>query len=276
MQAPPKRSASRPRTQAERADRHRLYERAVQCPEAEIEFLERVYRERRGRKPTRLREDFCGTALVCAEWARRRRANTAIGVDLDPAVLDYGRAHHLALLDRGARSRVTLINADVLRVATEPVDVLLATNFSYWIFAERARLRAYFRRARAALAPGGLMLLDAFGGYDAFRVLRERRVLRGFTYVWDQADYDPVTGRYVCHIHFHFPDGSKLERAFSYHWRLWTLPEIRDLLAAAGFARVTVYWEGTDPATGQGNGEFQPAERGDPDAGWIAYLVAEP
>lgn len=260
---------------ADRADRHRLYEKSVQCAEAEIDFVDAEFQRLRRRKPTRLREDFCGTALVCAEWVRRRRANTATGVDLDAEVLEYGRTHHLAALDRGARSRVTLEQADVLQVKTPAVDIVLAMNFSYWLFTERAVMLQYFRRVRAALVSDGVMFLDAYGGYDAFRVLRERTRYRGHTYVWHQADYDPITGRYLCHIDFEFPDGSRLPKAFSYAWRLWTLPEVREMLADAGFSRVTVYWEGTDEKTGKGNGEFKPAERGDADAGWIAYIVAE-
>jgi hypothetical protein len=78
-----------------------------------------------------------------------------------------------------------------------------------------------------------------------------------------------------CHIHFKFPDGSRLKRAFSYEWRLWTLPELRDLLDEVGFSRTTVYWEGTDEETGEGNGIYEPAESGAADAGWICYLAAE-
>ena len=58
-----------------------------------------------------------------------------------------------------------------------------------------------------------------------------------------------------CNIHFKFPDGSKIKRAFSYTWRLWTAPELRDMLLDAGFRNVTVYWEGEDD-NGEGNGEF--------------------
>ena len=47
-------------------------------------------------------------------------------------------------------------------------------NFSYWVFKERGRLRRYFRRAYAALAPDGILYLDAYGGYEAFKVLKER------------------------------------------------------------------------------------------------------
>ena len=115
---------------------------------------------------------------------------------------------------------------------------------------------------------------SAFGGYDAFRVLRERRTYRTHTYVWDQASYNPVTGHITCHIHFDFRDGSRLPQAFTYDWRLWTLPELREVLEEAGFARSVVYWQGWDPKTGEPDGDFQPTEVADADAGWLAYIAA--
>ena len=76
------------------------------------------------------------------------------------------------------------------------------------------------------------------------------------------------------HIHFTFPDDSRMDKAFSYTWRLWTLPEVQDLLLEAGFKRVTVYWQGFDE-DGEADGIFEPATEGDADAGWICYLSAE-
>jgi cyclopropane fatty-acyl-phospholipid synthase-like methyltransferase len=153
--------------------------------------------------------------------------------------------------------------------------VILAMNFSYWIFKTRETMRRYFEAVRSALVNDGVLFLDAYGGYDAFRVLRERTDYGDFSYVWDQASYNPINGDMVCHIHFKFKDGSQLRRAFSYEWRLWTLPEIREILAEAGFARSTVYWQGWDEENDEADGEFTPAEVGEPDAGWIAYIVAE-
>jgi hypothetical protein len=65
-----------------------------------------------------------------------------------------------------------------------------------------------------------------------------------------------------------------MKKAFSYEWRLWTLPEIRELLLEAGFSKATVYWEGEDE-DGEGNGEFTPEAEGEPDPAWIVYIVAE-
>lgn len=277
--APPALPLPRPAT-AELADRHRLYEIAVQSPEAEVDFVDRTYRRLRGRSARWLREDFCGTAAVSCAWVRRRRLNHALGVDLDPSVLGWGRRHNLATLTAGQRRRLELLEGDVQALRSRPMDIVLALNFSYWLLSGRQALRDYFAQVRAALAADGIFVVDAYGGYDSYRVITEERhledpVLGPFTYIWDQAAFDPVSGRLECHIHFGFPDGSRLDQAFSYDWRLWSLPEIRELLAEAGFSRVTVYWQGWD-ADGSPDGRFLPVERGEPDAGWIAYLTAEP
>lgn len=263
---------------AEIADRHRLYELAVQDAGAELAFVDRTFRRLRGRPAETLREDFCGTAAVCAEWVRSRRSRHAWGVDLNPEVLDWGRRNNLSRLDPAQAARVTLLQDDVLTVETAPVDVLLAMNFSYWTFKDRPTLGRYLRRARDTLADDGVLFLDAFGGYDAFRELEEpREIDEGgwrFTYIWDQARFDPLGNHLLCHIHFAFPDRSRIDEAFTYDWRLWTLPELRELLEEAGFARVTVYWQGFD-RDGEPSGRFRPVTRGEADAGWIVYITAE-
>lgn len=261
-------------TLAERADKHRLYELSVQDAEVELDFVDATYRALRGRSPCTLREDFCGTAGVASAWVRRHRSNHACGVDLDSKVLTWGAAHNIGRLTPGERQRLRLIEGDVLKIKTPGQDLVLAMNFSYWIFKSRARLREYFRSTYAGLAKDGVFALDCFGGYDAFRVLRERRELRRFTYIWDQASYNPVTGDLRCHIHFRFPDGSKLDQAFTYDWRLWTLPEVREVLLEAGFTKTLVYWQGWDDKANDGDGNFQPVEAAAADAGWIAYVVA--
>jgi len=263
------------KSQAELANRHILYQESVQCVEAEIDMIDENFKKLRGRQATSLREDFCGTANTSCEWVRRRPTNIAVGIDLEKEVLDWGRAHNVHNLKDSAQKRVTLMNNDVLTVKTSSVDMVIAMNFSYQIFKTRNKLREYFRCAREALTEDGVFFIDAFGGYEAFREMEESTEFDNFTYVWDQHRYNPVNGDITCLIHFTFPDGSKMKRAFSYHWRLWTLPELQELLIETGFQRVLVYWEGTDEKTGEGNGEYLPTEVGDADAGWICYLSAE-
>ncbi|MBO66990.1 MAG: SAM-dependent methyltransferase [Acidiferrobacteraceae bacterium] len=262
-------------TQAQAADRHALYEKAVQCVESEIDMVDENFMKLRGRPASSLREDFCGTANTSCEWVRRRPSNLAIGIDTDTSVLDWGRAHNLSQLEKEQEERITLLNDDVMSVATPNMDIILAMNFSYQIFKDRDRLREYFHRVYGSLKSDGLFFLDAFGGYEAFREMEEATEFDDFTYIWDQHHYNPINGDITCLIHFKFPDGSKLKRAFRYDWRLWTLPELQELLVEAGFSRVLVYWEGTDSDTGEGNGEYIPTQAGEADAGWICYISAE-
>jgi hypothetical protein len=258
---------------AARADRYDLYQRAVQEPAADFRLIDRVFRRHYGRLPRLLREDFCGTALIACEWVKRHPENRAWAIDLDPKPLAWGRAHNLAALRPEQAARVKLIEGDVRTVGHARVDVTAALNFSYFLFKQRDALRDYFRRAHATLLPEGLLLLDVYGGADSHRTMRERRRMDGFAYVWDQQRVDPITSQVVNTIDFEFRDGSRLARAFRYDWRLWSLAELRELLAEAGFRASEVYWEGTDSRTGKGNDVFTRRERADDDPAWIAYIV---
>ena len=73
------------------ADRHLLYQHAVQDVEAEIDFVEQTWSELRQRPAIFLREDFCGTANTACEWVIRDDDHQAVGVDLDREVLEWGR-----------------------------------------------------------------------------------------------------------------------------------------------------------------------------------------
>lgn len=259
---------------ADLADRHRLYELSVQNVEGEFEFVDETYEKLRGRKARILREDFCGTAAMACEWVRNREDNRAYAVDLDGEVLGWGREHNVGTLDGKQVKRVELIQDNVLTANTPPADIILAMNFSYMIFETRDSLRAYFAKARENLADDGVLFLDAFGGYDAYKTMKERTKHDDFTYIWEQASYNPINSHMVCHIHFAFPDKSKMKRAFTYEWRMWTLPELQELLKEAGFSKVTVYWQGWDEDD-EPDGDFQPATEADADPGWVCFLSAE-
>jgi len=261
-------------TMAERADIHELYEESVQNVENEVQFLQNTFKDLAGREGHLLREDFCGTASLACEWVKQGKDFSAIGVDIDSSVLEWGRKNRVSRLETEDQARVRLIESDVQTVETPKVDILAAFNFSYWIFEERAQMVGYMRRCYEALKDDGILFIDMFGGPESFEETKEKTKQDGFTYVWHQAKFYPVTNHMQCYIHFKFPDGSRLKRAFSYAWRLWTAPELRDMLHDAGFSDVTVYWEGEDE-DGEGNGEFTPNDKGEADLAWIAYIVAE-
>jgi SAM-dependent methyltransferase len=255
-------------------NKHWLYQEAVQSPEQHFDFFDRVYKERNTRKPRSLKEDFCGTALLAREWVLLREDNTAIGVDLDAPTLRWGREHNLDDLQKHEQKRVVLKRDNVLNVTRPKTDLVVALNFSYNIFHSRVALREYFVAARKSLKKGGLFIGDIFGGWEAQKPMEERTRYGGFTYVWDQTSYDPIANFGEYNIHFEFHDGGGIRRAFTYRWRLWTIPEITEILGEAGFDKVAIYWDEIDRKTGFGNSRFRRVRRTVNSEGWIAYFVA--
>lgn len=256
-------------------DKHYYYQNSVQCVEAEIDFVESTYQLIKNRPAQSLREDFCGTAQTACEWVQRNPNNTAFGVDLDPLVLQWGEDNNLTALNPDQQQRIQLLNEDVVTASTKQLDVVLAMNFSYFIFMQRNQMIAYFASVLESLNTDGVLFLDAFGGYEAAKELREERECDGFTYIWEQASFNPINSQMQCYIHFVMDDGTRMDKAFDYYWRLWTLPEITEMLMEAGFSSAEVYWEGTDSATGEGDGIYSRSDVGTADAGWVCYVVAE-
>jgi len=282
---PDRRTKGPKASQAERADRHELYERAVQAPERAQAFLERVFRDLRGRTPQVLREDFCGTARLCRTWCQSVPDRRAIGVEVDGHMLAEARRRNLEPFGAELSARIELVQADVLDVEPgrlAPADLIAALNFSFCVFTHREVLRRYLAGARGGLAPDGALVLEMFGGPAAMDRGEESTDLGDFTYRWEQESFDPLTDEIVCHIHFDFPDGSTLPRAFSYHWRLWSVPELRDLLREVGFSDVKIYWEITDGETSgrepdgllRGTGEYEAREVAEQQDSWLVYIVA--
>jgi len=254
-------------------DRHVLYQAAVQAPEFEARFLDRLFRRLTGRTATLLREDFCGTALLACTWVGLGPRRRALGVDIDAPTLDWARQHNVAALPAAARERIRLVRANVMDLRRPAADLLVALNFSYSVLKTRAALFAYARNARRSLLPGGLLVLDAWGGSLTQAPRRDRKRIGGCTYVWEQVAFDPISHHTDCRIHFEFPDGQRLADAFTYDWRLWTLPELREVLEEAGFQDVHVLWESTDRRTNKGTGRFRRVARAPADPSWVAYVV---
>ena len=267
-------------TMAEQADRHDLYQNSVQAPEAEVEFMEKTFKELRGRKAISMKEDFCGTAYLAAEWCLSDKERTAVGVDFDNETLEWGRKHNIE--DRGVADRVQLFEADVRDISDPKVDIVCAFNFSYCLFEKREELRHYFELARTSLNDDGILVLDLFGGTECEDVLEEETELDDIdaTYIWEQVTFNPIDHHMTCAIHFDFDDGSRLENAFTYAWRLWSIPEIRELLEEAGYSKVRIYWEryeetDDDDDELEGTGEYYETNEVENQESWMVYIVAE-
>jgi len=197
-----------------------------------------------------------------------------VGVDLDGATLQWGQEHNVDAAGPDVAARVQLIEANVLEGKGPKGDIVCALNFSYCCLTDRPSLLDYLKAARRSLLPSGVFVADVLGGPDAMTASEERNDLGDFVYRWQQEFFDPLTHEMECHIHFDFPDGSKLEPAFSYQWRLWTMPELADALRDAGFSAVHRLWEKTNDQ-GDGTGKFFEPKRIENWDQWWTYIVAE-
>jgi len=255
-------------------DKYALYMHSVQSADGDVVFFRKVYRELRGKDPITLREDFCGTFALCCEWAKLNKKHKAVGLDLDPEPLQYGRDHVLTELSPMQAKRVQVYEMNVLESGAPKADITVALNFSYFLFKTRILLREYFRQSFKNLKPGGIFMVDVFGGSACGHENEEKTNQGKFTYFWHQHGFDPVTARAKFSIHFQMRGERKVEDVFTYDWRMWTIPEIREVMLEAGFKRTHVYWEGTNKKGG-GNGVFTRTEKGEECEAWIAYIVGE-
>ena len=257
------------------ADKHALYERAVQEPSFELDLAIRQYKRRHGTRPLVLREDFCGTAANACHWVNSHPRARAIGLDLDASTLAWGRKHNVTPLGEAA-DRVDIRRQDVRTTTTPRADVIQAFNFSSYLFFPVAELIAYFRCVRRSLTPGGIFMVDGYGGWDSQQQLSERRTIKSpagtFGYVWEQADFNPIDNRALCYIHFEFKGGKKMKRAFTYDWRVYSPAEVRDALSVAGFRNIDVLW---DVEESEAVSNYRKATRAENCPGWLVYVVAE-
>ncbi|KAE9616741.1 hypothetical protein Lal_00035108 [Lupinus albus] len=163
-------------------------------------------------------------------------------------------------------------------------DIICAFNYSCCCLHKRAELVLYFSHAREALSSeGGIFVMDLYGGSSSENKLRLQRRFPNFTYVWEQDEFDIIQRKTRISLHFHLKkQHRKLRHAFSYSWRLWTLPEIRDCLEEAGFRSVH-FWirempDSTELARTEGFGagkdiKYEEATSFEQHDSWNAYIV---
>lgn len=269
-----------------------LYQQSVQSPKGDISYLQKFFLMYvGGRQPLHLQEDFCGTALLSAEWLRTDSRRTAIGLDLDLEALDWCMENNINKIGADGYSRISLFHGNVLqpleaklikfepqellrnisltenKVVTEsgglesvleggsssshneiymrnhPLparDIVCAFNYSCCCLHRRADLVLYFKHVLDVLSKkGGIFVMDLYGGTSSECKLRLQRKFANFTYFWEQAEFDIIERKTRISLHFHLQkQQKKLRHAFSYSWRLWSLPEIKDCLEEAGFQSV--------------------------------------
>lgn len=273
----------------------------MQSPKGDISYMQKFFWTYvGGRVPLHLREDFCGTALISAEWLRSDSRRTAVGVDLDIEALTWGLQNNVQNVGADAYSRIYLFRGNVLHSLTSAkciksallgsenykslretednsgsvidddeadlvkkleisehvrdycrrkessfpgADIVCAFNYSCCCLQSRSELVLYFKQAWNAISEkGGIFVMDLYGGTSSEHALKLRRRYEDFMYVWEQEDFNIIDRTTKISLHFYLNKNQRsLRHAFTYHWRLWTLPEIKDCLEEAGFDSVR-FW----------------------------------
>jgi SAM-dependent methyltransferase len=279
-----------------------LYERSVTNSPALLAFILAAYAQHSRRAPRVLREDFSGSAALARHFAASARTRRAIAVDNDPEALAHA-----------AGQRMTLVLDDVMR-ANDRADIIAATNFPLGYWHTRRALVKYLAKSRQRLLPDGLFIADMYGGHSALRTGTWTRTITQpgeptFLYRWRQIEADPTTGMVKNAIDFGLiaaSDGTPERRrngrrvtkkgvgsegrspqvqwitnAFTYHWRLWSMPELREAMSDAGFRHIDFYDSLGDAIDHEGNAYIRPLRpepmaRGigiDLDRDWVIYAI---
>ncbi|MBI1862470.1 MAG: class I SAM-dependent methyltransferase [Deltaproteobacteria bacterium] len=246
-------------------DKYDLYMKAVQDPAGQCDFLRNVYRQSVRRYPKTLREDFCGCFALAHEWVSRAGGHRAIAIDKDAPPLSYGKRRFLASLPISLRPNLQIFRKDVLNFVGTKADIVCALNFSYGVLRTRRELKRYLTNCFRNLNSNGLAVVDCLGGFENQGVTETRVEYPGFTYFWEQVSFNPLSREAQFHIHFQPSGGKKTKKVFTYHWRMWTVPELRELMDEVGFRSTRVYWQGS----------ARVPEKFEPGESWVAYLAGQ-
>lgn len=220
---------------------------------------------RRTSPPRERREPFpdCPSAraesslpiFVCPSGAAR-----ATCLDADASVIEEARKRAVSDPTVDAAGMEFIVSDALLaplpRLPADGADVVFVGNFSVGEIHDRGRLMEYLRRVLARLRSGGIFVCDTYGGESAWRTGSLRRIHHAPSsergndyqpsqtstrvhYTWEQRAADPFTARVVSALHFRVEEQGEIVQeltdAFVYHWRIWSVPELRDAMHEAGF-----------------------------------------
>ena len=254
-----------------------LYEQSVQNPKWHVDYLPEFHFKLLKRKPIAFREDFCGSGSIACAWVNRAPKNTALGLDISQAAIRYAKSINQAKLPPPARKRVQFIRQNVMRPTRKKFDLIGAYNFSVFAIHERNELVSYFTAVYQSIKNSGTFFLEVAGGMGFVNTRERENIveipgLGKVKRIWEQGHFDPITALNRYSIHFMLPNGECLNDAFVYHWRIWQIRELREVLKEAGFIRSVILWE-EDDENGLGNDHFYPTETAANAHSWIAYVV---
>ncbi|RCV28226.1 hypothetical protein SETIT_5G388800v2 [Setaria italica] len=183
----------------------------------------------------------------------------------------------------GLANSKCLANSTMSEAALPGRDIICAFNYSCCCLHSRKDLVLYFRHAFSSLSKrGGIFVMDVYGGTSSERKLRLQRKFPSFTYFWDQEEFDIISRQTRISLHFQAGKKQMLRHAFTYHWRLWSIPEIKDCLEEAGFKSIHVWIREMPNTQSNGNAKeynanrdvkYEESQRFNQGDAWNAYVV---
>lgn len=217
-------------------DKHSLYQKFVQNPKKDLEFFRKNFRNIYNTVPTQLREDFCGTGLLCCEWVKLNVCNTSVGLDIDKDTIDWGIMNNVSNLS--SQDRVRLIQHNVLNQFNpeEKFDLIISLNYSHFLLTEREELLTYFRNVRRNIVKG-MFIIDFYGGSHIYED-HEHDNGSGF-YKFESRAIDVVRNIHSCFLCFKIDES--YHTLFNYKFRVYSLIELKEMLEEAGFKRFKIF-----------------------------------
>jgi SAM-dependent methyltransferase len=206
--------------------------RNLLTPERSLAEVEFILRETGVKPPAPVADVACGEGRHAAILAAR--GYHVLGVDQNAEFLARARAATPA----GAPAEYLV--GDMRQALGGPFELILSLFHSFGFFGDADNARM-LRSWGGRLMPGGHFVLD---------VWNRDRILRHFTSertwqaspelrVTEQVQFDSLTGRLAVHYIYVYAEGR--QHTYDASFRLYTPPELRALLLAAGIEIEAVY-----------------------------------
>ncbi|KAJ1286304.1 hypothetical protein BS78_03G343400 [Paspalum vaginatum] len=215
-----------------------------------------------------------------ARLVKQKFSDLMQGLDVNK---DNGSSGSASCEQPGLADSKCLANLTMSEVAFPGRDIICAFNYSCCCLHSRKDLVLYFRHACSALSKrGGIFVMDVYGGTSSERKLRLQRKFPGFTYFWEQEEFDIISRQTRISLHFQAGKKQMMRHAFTYHWRLWSIPEIKDCLEEAGFKYIHVWIREMPNTQSSGNAKeynanrdvkYEESQRFNQGDAWNAYVV---
>jgi SAM-dependent methyltransferase len=184
----------------------------------------------------------CGHGRIANVLAER--GCRVVGLDATPGFLELARREAAGLAERGIVAPEYVLGDMRHLPWTERFDRIVNWFTAYGYFDDEGN-RDVLREAQRVLKPGGKLLIELNNRDFVLRTFQQALVVeRDGNYLIDQSRYDVPTGRMLTERTL-VRDGRV--RRMRFFTRMFTFPELRDWLLAAGFTSAEGFDERGEP-----------------------------